>query len=73
MRHTLSSPGQKVKVSRETVSRLERLRGQMKLGSLEETISELIKNYRKGTLEGAFGADKGRVRSFDEDDRGEDR
>src|SRR5207249_2985785 len=54
--HILPSIGKKVKISRETLSRLEHLRDQMNLATLEDTISELIKNYRQGTLEGAFGS-----------------
>jgi hypothetical protein len=45
----------------------------MNFATLEETIGELIKNYRQGILEGAFREDKERVRSSEEEDRGEDR
>jgi hypothetical protein len=45
----------------------------MNLPTLEGTIGELIKNYRQGTLEGAFREDKERVRSSEEEDRREDR
>ena len=62
-----------VKISRETLSHLERLRGEMKARSIDETVMALIKSHRRKILAGVFGADKGRVRPFAHDDRGEDR
>jgi len=62
-----------VKVSRDTLSNLERLREEMKARSIDETVRALIKSHRRKILAGAFGADKDRVRPFADEDRGEDR
>jgi len=62
-----------VKVSRDTLTNLERLREEMKARSIDETVRTLIKSHRRKILAGAFGADKGRVRPFAAEDRGEDR
>ncbi len=62
-----------VKISRETLSHLERLRGEMKARSIDKTVMALIKSHRRKILAGVFGADKGRVRPFTHEDRGEDR
>jgi len=62
-----------VKVSRDTLYNLERLREEMKARSIDETVRALIKSHRRKILAGAFGADKGRVRPFADEDRGEDR
>jgi len=45
----------------------------MKARSIDETVRALIKSHRRKILAGAFGADKGRVRPFADEDRGEDR
>ncbi len=62
-----------MKVSRDTLTNLERLREEMKARSIDETVRTLIKSHRRKILAGAFGADKGRVRPFAAEDRGEDR
>ena len=62
-----------VKISRETLSHLERLRAEMKAKSIDETVMALIKSHRRKILAGVLGADKGRVRPFTHEDRGEDR
>jgi len=62
-----------VKISRETLSHLERLREEMKARSIDETVMALIKSHRRKILAGVFGADKGGVRPFTHEDRGEDR
>ncbi len=69
----MASPDKTVKISRETLSHLERLRDEMKAASIDETVKALIKSHRRRILAGAFGADKGRIKPFDERDRGEDR
>jgi len=69
----LGTPGKTVKTSREALSHLERLRDEMKAASIDETVKALIKSHRRRILAGAFGADKGRIKPFDERDRGEDR
>jgi len=62
-----------VKISRDTLSNLERLREEMKARSIDETVMALIKSHRRKILATVFGADKGRVRPFTDEDRGEDR
>ena len=62
-----------MKVSRDTLYNLERLREEMKARSIDETVRAPIKSHRRKILAGAFGADKGRVRPFADEDRGEDR
>jgi hypothetical protein len=62
-----------VKVSKETVRQLAALQQGLHTRTLEETIHLLLKRHRKELLDEAFGADRGRVSSFSEGDRGEDR
>lgn len=62
-----------IKVSRSTLAELEALREAMKARSIEEVIRRFLKEHRQGMLEGVFGIDKGRIRPFTEEDRGEDR
>jgi len=45
----------------------------MKARSIDETVMALIKSHRRKILATVFGADKGRVRPFTDEDRGEDR
>jgi hypothetical protein len=61
-----------VKVSRETLVELEKLREQLKARSLDEAIVALLRKHRMAALSAAFGADKERVRPFTASDRGED-
>ena len=62
-----------VKVSKSTHSELEKLRRKLGARSLDEAIRALIKRHRHEALREAFGADRGKIRSFSEEDRGEDR
>lgn len=62
-----------VRVSRNTLEMLERLRKKFKVGSLDEAIQALIRQRRKMVVNRAFGVDKNRIRPFTEEDRGEDR
>ena len=62
-----------VKISRDTLSNLERLREEMKARSIDATVMALIKSHRRKILAGVFGVDKGRVKPFTDEDRGEDR
>ena len=62
-----------VKVSRNTLTELEKLRDQLNAGSLDEAIDTLIRRHRIATLRAALGADRGKVKPFTEADRGEDR
>jgi len=62
-----------VRVSRSTLEMLERLRGKLGAGSLDETIQVLVMRQRRVMIDGAFGLDRGRIKPFAEEDRGEDR
>ncbi|MGQ9691077.1 MAG: VapB-type antitoxin [Thermoproteota archaeon] len=62
-----------IKVSRSTLEELENLRKIMKAKSVEEVIRRFLSERRRRMLEEVFGADKGGVRPFTEEDRGEDR
>lgn len=62
-----------VRVSRSTLEMLERLRDRLGAGSLDETIRALVARQRRMVIEEAFGLDRGRVKTFAEADRGEDR
>ena len=62
-----------VEVSQETLSHLERLRDEMNAGSIDETARALIKSHRRRILAGVFGTDKGKVKTFGEGNRGDDR
>jgi predicted RNA binding protein with dsRBD fold (UPF0201 family) len=69
----LASSDKTVKISRETLTHLERLREEMNAKSIDETVRTLIKSHRRRILTGVFGVDKGRIKPFREEDRGEDR
>lgn len=45
----------------------------MKAKSVEEVIRRFLLERRRRMLEEVFGADKGRIKPFTEEDRGEDR
>ena len=62
-----------IRVSKKTAETLENLKEKLGAQSLDETIQSLVKKQRKANLEKSFGADKGRIKSFTEKDRGEDR
>ena len=62
-----------IKVSRNTLAELEKLRDKLKSNSLDEAIRALIKKHRQELLRDAFGADRGIVKPFTERDRGRDR
>ena len=61
-----------VKVSKTTLSELEKLREQLKARSLDDAIKSLIKKHRLQVLQAALGADRGKITAFTEEDRGED-
>ena len=61
-----------VKVSKATLSELEKLREQLKARSLDDAIKSLIKKHRLQVLQAALGADRGKITAFTEEDRGED-
>jgi hypothetical protein len=62
-----------VKVSKETARKLASLQHSLKMSSLDETVDLLVRQHRKELLRQAFGADRGRIKPFREEDRGEDR
>ena len=62
-----------VKVSKATLTELEKLREQLNARSLDEAIRSLMKRHRLQVLQGTLGIDKGKIRAFTEEDRGEDR
>lgn len=62
-----------VRVSKNTLKMLERLREKMQVGTLDKAIRLLIVRQRKRMIAEAFGVDKGRIKPFSEEDRGEDR
>ncbi len=62
-----------VRVSKDTLEMLERLRDKLNVGSLDDVIRTLILRQRKMVVDEVFGLDRGRVKPFAEEDRGEDR
>ncbi len=62
-----------VRVSKNTLGMLERLREKMQVGTLDEAIRLLIRRQRKMLIDEAFGLDRRRIKPFSEEDRGEDR
>ncbi len=51
---------------------LERLREKLGAQTLDETIRLFIAQQRKNRLNEVFGIDKGKIKPFTEEDRGED-
>lgn len=62
-----------VKVSKDTAKKLAVLQHRLHKESLDPTIQTLVARHRKQLIEEAFGADRGRIHQFSEEDRGEDR
>ncbi len=62
-----------IRVSQGTLEMLENLRDKTNARSLDEAIQMLIRAQRHAVVAEAYGLDKGRVGSFTEEDRGEDR
>lgn len=62
-----------VRVSKTTLEMLEKLRDKMKARTLDEAIRLFIAGERKMKIDETFGLDKGRIKPFSEEDRGEDR
>ncbi|MEM2896064.1 MAG: VapB-type antitoxin [Candidatus Bathyarchaeia archaeon] len=62
-----------IRVSKDTLRMLEKLRERLGAGSLDETIRRFLLEKRRSRLEEAFGVDRGMVKPFSEEDRGEDR
>ncbi len=62
-----------IRVSKKTLKLLDQLKEKFNASSYEEVILKLITEYRKWIIETNFGIDRGRITSFTEEDRGEDR
>lgn len=62
-----------VRVSKDTLRMLERFRDKLNAESLDEAIRILIMRQRRAIIDEIFGLDRGRLKSFTEEDRGEDR
>lgn len=62
-----------IRVSKGTLKMLEKLRQKLQAKTLDEAIRLFITWQRIQKLEGTFGVGKGKIRSFSEEDRGEDR
>ena len=62
-----------VKVSRRTLEMLRFYRDRLGAHSYDEVIQVLLKEYRRKLIDQYFGIDKGRISSFTEEDRLEDR
>jgi len=62
-----------VRVSKDTLRMLERFRDKLNAESLDEAIRILIMRQRRAIIDEIFGLDKGRLKSFTEEDRGENR
>jgi ferritin-like metal-binding protein YciE len=58
---------------KKTVRMLEKLRRKLGVSTLDETIRLFITQQRRQRLEEVFGVDKGKIKPFEEEDRGEDR
>ena len=58
-----------IRVSVETAKKLENLKRSMNAKSIEEVIIRLINERRKKIAREYFGVDKGKIRSFTEEDR----
>jgi hypothetical protein len=62
-----------IRVSKGTLKMLERLRRKLQASTLDEAIRLFIARQRRQRLDETFGVDKGKIKSFSEEDRGEDR
>jgi len=62
-----------VKVSKQTARKLSSLQRSLKTSSLDETVDLLVRQHQRELIKQAFGADRGRIKPFSEEDRGEDR
>ncbi|MGB9854732.1 MAG: VapB-type antitoxin [Candidatus Bathyarchaeales archaeon] len=60
-----------IRVSKTTLKMLEKLRRKLGAQTLDETLRLFITQQRKQRLSQVFGADKGKIKPFTEEDRGE--
>ncbi|MCI4344729.1 MAG: hypothetical protein L3J87_03795 [Thermoplasmata archaeon] len=65
----MSSADTSVRVSRETLRRLNELRTVFGTGSVDETIQKLLRERRRRALNRLFGSGKGVVSKFTEEGR----
>ena len=62
-----------IRVSKNTLKMLEKLRQKLGASTIDETIISIIAAQRKQRINETFGVDKGKIKPFSEEDRGEDR
>ena len=62
-----------IRVSKSTLKMLMKLQQKLGAQTLDETIRLFIKQQRRERLNEAFGVDKGKIKPFTEEDRGENR
>jgi predicted RNA binding protein with dsRBD fold (UPF0201 family) len=62
-----------VRVSKATLTELEKLREQLNARSLDDAIRSLIKRHRLQVLQRTLGVDRRKIKAFTEEDRGEER
>jgi hypothetical protein len=62
-----------IRVTKNTLKMLERLRQKLRAQTLDETIQLFITQQRKQRIDETFGLDRGKIKPFSEEDRGEDR
>jgi len=62
-----------IRVTKNTLKMLERLRQKLRAQTLDETIQLFIAQQRKQRIDETFGLDRGKIKPFSEEDRGEDR
>ena len=62
-----------LKISKTTAEALKNIKKTLNVKSIDAAIQLLIKERHKAALEEMFGVDKGRIKSFSEQDRLEDR
>lgn len=60
-----------IRVSKTTLKMLEKLRKKVGAKTLDETIRLFIAQHRRQKLSEVFGVDKGEIKPFMEEDRGE--
>lgn len=60
-----------IRVSKTTLKMLEKLRERLGAKTLDEAIRLFIIQQRRQRLSEAFGVDRGRIKPFIEEDRGE--
>ena len=62
-----------IHISKKTAEDLNQLREKLGVESLDEVIQFLIRKHRSAILERSFGVDRGKIKPFSEEDRGENR